>query len=804
MNQKALRTLEYDKIRQRLSGHATTQAGVEQCMAMEPMNDIEQIRLAVRETSDACDRIRRKGNLSFAGVRNVVPSLKRLEIGSNLGMGELLAISSLCTVAGRAKSYGELEEGEERDSLCGYFFALDDCHQLNREITRCIVSEDEMDDNASPTLKQIRRQMGGINARIHAQLNSLLSSHKNELQDAIVTMRNGRYCLPVKAEYKSSFAGMIQDQSSTGSTWFIEPMAVIKLNNEMRDLEIQEQKEIAVILQKLSELASGYTGALLEDYSVLSKMDFIFAKARFSNSYKGTCPKFNEKGRLHIKDGRHPLLDPKKVVPTTIHLGKEFSMLIVTGPNTGGKTVSLKTVGLLQMMGQSGLHIPAFQGSELAVFNEIYADIGDEQSIEQSLSTFSAHMTNIVPILEKADDRSLVLFDELGAGTDPVEGAALAMSILNFLHNMEVRTMATTHYSELKIFALSTDGVENASCEFDVETLSPTYRLLIGIPGKSNAFAISRKLGLEEHFIETASSFIGQQDKAFEDIISDLEKSRQIMERERAEIDRMKREARLMKKRAEEEKQKLEERRNKMMDEANEEARKILQAAKTTADQTIRRINKLGAMGGNQREELEKERTKLRNSLEKNDKKKQKRVMANAKVAKAEELSIGDAVRVISLNIKGTLTSLPNAKGEVNVQMGIMNSTVSVKDIELLKEETLSGPEGTISVSSKKSGKGSGSSQIRLSKSMNVKTEINLIGMNADEAISVLDKYLDDAYLAHLPQVRVVHGRGAGILKQAVHNHLKRLRYVKSYRLGEFGEGNTGVTIVTFDTASDK
>ena len=799
MNKKALKTLEYDKIMERLARFATTPIGKDRCLNLEPMNDIGQIRTALQETTDAADRIRRRGSLSFSGVKDILPSIKRLEIGSSLGIGELLAISSLLTAAARARSFGREEDETPEDSLTGYFNTLEPLAPLNNEIKRCIKSEEEIDDNASPALRQIRRSMGSINGRIHAQLNNLLSTHKNELQDAVVTMRNGRYCLPVKAENKGQISGMVHDQSSTGSTYFIEPMAVIKLNNEMRELEIKEQKEIEVILANLSNQTAAYTEQLHDNLQALAQLDFVFAKAAYSGSYKGSCPLFNERGRIHIRDGRHPLLNPETVVPTTIRLGDDFTLLIVTGPNTGGKTVSLKTTGLLQMMGQSGLHIPAFDGSELAVFNEIYADIGDEQSIEQSLSTFSSHMSNIVPILEKADIRSLVLFDELCTGTDPVEGAALAMSILNYLHNMQVRTMATTHYSELKVYALSTDGVENASCEFNVETLSPTYRLLIGIPGKSNAFAISRRLGLEEHIIETASSYIGHQDKAFEDVISDLEHSRQEMEKEKEEIERLRRDTSILKKRVEEQNRQLQERREKLINQANEEARQILQEAKNTADQTIRRINKLGMSGGNM-QELEEERAKLRSQLKKNDQKKEKRLRAAAKTARAEDIKIGDSVRVISLNMKGTVTSLPNARGDMQVQMGIMNSQVNIKDVELLKVDTLSGPDGAI-VTSKRTGKGSHASQIRVNKSMNVSTEINLIGMNADEAISTLDKYLDDAYLAHLPQVRVVHGRGAGILKNAVHNHLKRLRYVKSYRLGTFGEGNTGVTIVTFDTS---
>ena len=817
MNQKVLQTLEYDKIRERLAACATTEPGRIRCMAMEPMTDISRIRLAVTETNDACGRIRRCGNLSFSGVRDITASLRRLEVGSNLTIREFVSIQSLLQAASRAKAYGRddnsrfTDEDREPDSLEGYFTIIQPLTPLAEELGRCIASEDDLYDSASPKLHQIRRNMAGINNRIHAQLNSLLASHKDKLQDSVVTMRNGRYCLPVRAEYKNQLSGMVQDQSSSGSTYFIEPMAVIKLNNEMRELEIAEQKEIEVILANLSSQAAAYTSQLEIDMKSLSELDYIFARAVYGLSYKGTPPAFNQKRIIDIKDARHPLLDPDKVVPISVRLGRDFTLLIVTGPNTGGKTVSMKTTGLLQLMGQSGLLIPAFQGSQLGVFHEIYADIGDEQSIEQSLSTFSSHMSNIAPILEKADLDSLVLFDELGAGTDPVEGAALAMSILDFLRNMQVRTMATTHYSELKVYALQTENVENASCEFDVETLSPTYRLLIGIPGKSNAFAISRKLGLPQHFIDKANSYIGESNKAFEDVIAELQTSQQEIEREKAEIERLSREARLLKKRAEEQKKQLEDRREKMLNEANEQAQRILQSAKTTADQTIRRVNKLAQAGGSgvDMAALEAERSKLRSQIDKNENKKQKRMHAAVKTARMEDIKLGDTVRVISLNMKGTVTQLPNAKGNLMVQMGIMTSQVNIKDIELLQQEsTLSGPDGNIirtnaagKSSRKGDGKGSGASGIRMSKSMNVSPEINLIGMNTDEARAVLDKYLDDAYIAHLTQVRIVHGMGTGALRNAVHQTLKRMRNVKEYRLGGPGEGSAGVTIVTFDTS---
>ena len=615
------------------------------------------------------------------------------------------------------------------------------------------------------------------------------------LQDAVITMRDGRYCLPVRAEYKSQFAGMVHDQSATGSTLFIEPMAIIKLNNELRELELKEQKEIEMILAALSTELVPYIEPITTDFEILTTLDFIFAKAALSRIYNCSMPKFNRKGYIHIKDGRHPLLDPKKVVPINIWMGKDFDLLIVTGPNTGGKTVSLKTVGLFTLMGQSGLQIPAFDGSELSVFDEVFADIGDEQSIEQSLSTFSAHMTNIVKILNQADSRSLCLFDELCAGTDPTEGAALAISILSFLHNMKCRTMATTHYSELKVFALSTPGIENACCEFNVETLRPTYKLLIGIPGKSNAFAISRQLGLPDYIIDDAKTHLESNDEAFEDLLANLEQSRVTIEKEREEIASYKEEISRLKKNIEQKEERLDERKEKLLKNANEEAQRILREAKETADQTIRNINKLAASSGVGKE-LEAERTKLREKLDKVDKSLSlKNNKGPKKTISPKKLKIGDGVKVLTMNLKGTVSTLPNAKGDLYVQMGILRSLVNIKDLELLDEASVSGP-GLDPAALKRNNTGSG--KIKMAKSFSVSPEVNLIGMTTDEAMPVLDKYLDDAYLAHLPQVRVVHGRGTGALRAAVHKHLKKLKYVKEFRLGEFGEGDTGVTIVTF------
>ncbi len=794
MNQKVLKTLEYHKIIEKLTEYAASEPGKRLCRELEPSSDFEEIVQAQAETADAVARVRQKGSVSFAGISDIGGSLKRLEIGSSLSIHELLAVSSLLTCAARAKNYGRRQESElPDDSLDEMFRSLEPLTNVNNEITRCIISEEEVADDASPGLRHVRRQMKITGDRVHTQLNAILNSSRTMLQDPVITMRDGRYCLPVKAEYKSSFQGMVHDQSATGSTLFIEPMAIIKLNNELRELEIREQKEIEMVLAALSMELVPYVETILINLKLLTKLDFIFARAALARHYNCSMPKFNKNGYIHIKDGRHPLLDPKKVVPINVYLGRDFDLLIVTGPNTGGKTVSLKTVGLFTLMGQSGLQIPAFDGSELAVFDEVFADIGDEQSIEQSLSTFSAHMTNIVRILEKADSHSLCLFDELGAGTDPTEGAALAIAVLSFLHNMKCRTMATTHYSELKVYALTTPGVENACCEFDVETLRPTYRLLIGIPGKSNAFAISQKLGLPDFIIQDAKSRLEEGDEAFEDLLASLEESRVTIEKEREEIASYKSEISRLKSRLEQKEERFDERKDKLIRNANEEAQRILREAKETADQTIRQINKLAQSSGVGKE-LEAERTKLREKLDKVDKNLSlKNEKGPKKTISPKKLKIGDGVKVLTMNLNGTVSSLPNAKGDLYVQMGILRSLVNIKDLELLNEPAISGPGMDLM---KKNNTGSG--KIKMSKSFSVSPEVNLIGMTVDEAIPVLDKYLDDAYLAHLPKVRVVHGRGTGALKAGVHKHLKKLKYVKEFRLGDFGEGDTGVTIVTF------
>ena len=793
MNEKVLRTLEYNKILDQLTEYAFSADAKSRCQKLRPITDRAQIEQLQQQTSDALSRLFKYGSLSFSGVTDIRDSLKRLEIGGALSAIELLRVCSLLESAKRAKAFARSQDDNDQpdDSLTGLFAGIEPLTPLCDEIRRCILSEDEIADDASSTLHSIRRSMRGMNDKIRAQMNSMINNTttRSYLQDTVITMRDGRYCLPVKAEAKSLVPGMIHDQSSTGSTLFIEPMAVVNLNNEYKELQLREQEEIEVILAGLSNLTASYATQLLADYELLTELDFIFARAAFAQTYNGVAPLFNDDGRIHIRKGRHPLLDPKKVVPIDVRLGEDFRLLIVTGPNTGGKTVSLKTVGLLTLMGQSGLHIPASERSELGIFDEVFADIGDEQSIEQSLSTFSSHMVNIIRILEQVNDRSLVLFDELCAGTDPTEGAALAISILSKLHLYGARIMATTHYSELKVYALSTPGVENACCEFDVATLSPTYRLLIGIPGKSNAFAISEKLGLPSDLITDAKGRISKSEGDFEDLIADLEKSRSTIEREQLEINQYKAEIESLKEKLEQKQERLDSSRDKILREANEQAYNILKEAKDVADETIRNFNKYGKAGAPV-SEMEKERTKLRGKMDKAAQKmseQKKASVPNHNVPK--KLRIGDSVKVISMNLKGTVHSLPNARGDLYVQMGILRSLVNINDLILLEEDAAPGTKKFQKTSAGK---------IKMSKSASVSTEINLIGKTTDEAIPLLDKYLDDAYLAHLPSVRIVHGKGTGALRNAVQAHLKRLKYVKSFHLGEFGEGDAGVTIAEF------
>lgn len=787
MNKKTLAKLEYNKIIELLTDHASSFSGKELCRRLKPMTSLSDIQIAQEETGAAFTRIVKKGRPSFGDCNPVNDSLRRLEIGGSLGSGELLRICKLLETAGRAKAYGRHDNADDtEDCLDSYFAQLNPVSILTTEIRRCIIEEDEISDEASPALKHIRRQMAQINDKVHATLSGMVNgSLRTYLQDPIITMRGDRYCIPVKAEYRSQVLGMIHDQSSTGSTLFIEPMAVVKLNNDLKELYGKEQEEIQVILARLSADAAEYISDIQTDYTVLRTLDFIFAKGSLAIDMNASLPLFNTEGRIHIREGRHPLLDKRSVVPITLTLGDTFDLLIVTGPNTGGKTVSLKTIGLFTLMGQAGLHIPALDRSELAVFTEVYADIGDEQSIEQSLSTFSSHMTNIVSFLKKVDDQSLVLFDELGAGTDPTEGAALAISILNHLHMRGIRTMATTHYSELKVYALSTPGVENASCEFDVETLRPTYHLLIGIPGKSNAFAIAGKLGLPNFIIEDAKTRLTEQDESFEDILTDLETSRRTIEKEQETIASYKREIERLKQETQKKQEKLEEQRDRILREANEKAHAILAEAKETADETMRNFHKFGKANISAAE-MERERERIRKKMESTRSGMMKEPAKPKKEYKPSDFKLGESVKVLSMNINGTVASLPDNKGNLTVQMGILRSQVNISDLEIIDETP---------AYLKKTTRAGGKGKIKMSKSLSVSTEINLLGKTVDEAVAELDKYLDDASLAHLSSVRIVHGKGTGALRKGIHQYLRRQKHVRSFRLGEFGEGDAGVTI---------
>ena len=788
MNNKTLIKLEFDKIISMLENEASSFRGKQLCRRLKPVTDLTKIDLLQEQTAAAFTRIIKKGRISFGDAAPVEESLKRLEIGGALNTAELLRICRLLSNTARAKSYGRHDTQEDlADCLDIYFDGLEPLTPLSNEIERCIISEDEISDDASSALKHIRRSINNLNDRVHTTLSGLVNgSLRTYLQDALITMRGDRYCIPVKAEYRSQVQGLIHDQSASGSTLFIEPMAIVKLNNDLKELYVQEQDEILKILASLSEEAAQYIEEIRTDYRSLTDLDFIFARGALALTMRASRPILNEEGRIRIREGRHPLLDQKKVVPITVSLGDEFSLLIITGPNTGGKTVSLKTVGLLTLMGQAGLHIPAGDRSEIAVFRQVYADIGDEQSIEQSLSTFSSHMTNIVSFLKKVDDRSLVLFDELGAGTDPTEGAALAIAILSHLHKRNIRTMATTHYSELKIYALSTPGVENACCEFDVESLRPTYRLLIGIPGKSNAFAISGKLGLPGYIIDDAKKRLSEQDVSFEDLLSDLEASRRTIEKEQAEIAAYKKEAETLKRQAVQKQEKLEEQRDRIIREANEKANAILREAKEVADETIRNFHKFGKENISAAE-MEKERERLRKKIKDTSASASLKTNKPKKTYKPSDFKLGESVKVLSMNLTGTIGSLPDARGNVTVQMGILRSQVNISDLEIIEEVSPYAPKRMNRTAK---------SKIKMSKSLSVSPEINLLGKTVDEAVAELDKYLDDALLSHLNSVRVVHGKGTGALRKGIHEYLRRQKHVKSYRLAEFGEGDAGVTIV--------
>lgn len=789
MNNKSLSTLEYNKIISRLVSFACSDGAKQILHKLEPMTDIDKINTALDYTNDALTRVYRKGSVDFSRIKDIRGSIARLKVGSSLNALELLNISMLLECAAHIKGYYE----QRADSIQPLIDMLDPVTLLNNAIKKCIISEDEISDDASANLRSIRRQKNIAADRIHTELNKILNSPSTRtyLQDYVITTRQGRFCLPVKAEYKSLMPGMVHDQSSTGSTVFIEPAAVVKLNNDIRELELMEQAEIEVILADLSAKAAEYTDSLLSDYEILTNLDCIFAKALLSRHFNCSRPVMNNKGIVNIKKGRHPLIEPHTVVPIDIYLGTDFNLLIITGPNTGGKTVSLKTVGLLTLMAQAGLNIPALEHSDIAVFDNIFADIGDEQSIEQSLSTFSSHMTNTVDILKKADSNSLILFDEIGAGTDPTEGAALAIAILDSLHRRNITTMATTHYSEIKMYALTTDGVENACCEFDVQSLRPTYRLLIGVPGKSNAFAISKKLGLSDNIINDASRRLDSEDIKFEDLVTDLEQSRVTIEREREELNEYKAQIAQLKSELTKKTERLDERTDNIIRKANEEAARILKDAKEYADKTINAMNKHGMTV----KELEKHRSAIREKMNKRQEKLKIEPANNISEHKAHDISefkVGMHVKVLTMNVIGTVSQIHKNKNQVTVLVGSLSTKMDIKNLAILK-----GYKDPAETSSKPKGAGS-SGKIKMSKSSSVSSEINLLGYTVDEAIAVLDKYLDDAYIARIPQVRIVHGKGTGALRSGITSYLHGVPYIKEFRLGQIGEGAEGVTIVTF------
>ncbi|HAB94293.1 MAG TPA: endonuclease MutS2 [Lachnospiraceae bacterium] len=815
MNDKVLHIVEFDKILDQLTENANSAPAKALCKALRPMDNLADIRLAQEETDAALQLLIRKGNVNFGSNRDFGYMFGALSIGSTLTAAELLHLSSFLDNVGRVQAYGTTEDGGKGISALqsgsskpedNLLFDLFDClyplKSLSREIQRCILSEEEISDDASPGLRRVRREISMAGGRIHQQLNKLVNvTLAPYLQDSVVTMRGNRYCIPIKSEYKNQVQGIIHDQSASGSTLFIEPAAIVSLNNQIRELTLQEKQEVEKVLASLSAEAADNLMALKDDAVNMTRLDFIFAKAKLALSQDATMPIFNNRRCLKINRGRHPLIDKKKVVPIDLELGEDYDLIVITGPNTGGKTVTLKTIGLFELMGMAGLHIPAGDRSELALFSDVFADIGDEQSIEQSLSTFSSHMTTIVEILGKVNDGCLCLFDELGAGTDPTEGAALAISILNYLHERGIRAVATTHYSELKVYAMNTPGVTNASCEFNVETLQPTYRLLIGVPGKSNAFAISKKLGLPDDIIDAAREQLSQETQNMEDILADLEAKRIQIQREQEKITSLRESIAKEQKEIRNKEKLLEDRREKILEKANEEARDILADAKKKADKAISELRKTGC--GGDMAAMERTRSSLREQVSKKNEKLSRGQEEQKKGnLKASDLHVGDKVRVISMGLTGIVTALPDSSGKVSVRCGIMNSKAPVSDLALIEEDAFGNPVSGKSRSSMKrafenaGGAGNKQRDLDFSRNQSISTELNLLGMTTDEALNALDKYLDDARMSHLSSVRIVHGKGTGALRKAVHNYLRRQKWVKSYRLGDFGEGDAGVTIV--------
>lgn len=789
MNDKALKTLEYTKIRERLTAQALSPMGKEKCSALVPLDNISEIVREQKETTEAVNMALKKGRLPLGGIKDIRSHLERAEAGGVLAIDELMAVGEFLYVCRKVKNYSKQEnKADTFPVLEDYFAIVKTINNVENEINRCILNEQEISDDASSGLRTVRREIRNANGSIRDKLNSIIYSaaYKTMLQDAVITIRNDRYCVPVRAEYQSSFPGMVHDRSNTGSTVFMEPTAVIQLNNKIKELQSKEKEEIEKILAELTSLVAENVDVMEANMNVIAHLDFVFAKAELSLKMNGSEPKFNNDGIIDIRKGRHPLLDEKAVVPIDINIGRDFSTLLITGPNTGGKTVALKTLGLFTLMGQAGLHIPAFDSSQLAVFDEVFADIGDEQSIEQSLSTFSAHMTNIVKILENVTPNSLVLFDELGAGTDPTEGAALAMAIIQHLHEMRVRTAVTTHYSELKVYALSTDGVENACCEFNVETLRPTYKLLIGIPGKSNAFAISKKLGLPDFVIDSAKEFISSENVKFEDVITDLEISKKsvIYEQERAE--QYRKEAERLKNEVEAQRTKINEQKEKILSDARAEARMVYQQAKEESDRIIKEINKAAREKAGQNK-LNEKRSELKGKVSAMDelieKSRKKKVAA---VKPIKDLKQDDDVYVVSFDRTGTAMSAPDSNGDVMVQCGNMKIKVPLAELTYYEAKKEPKTNSSRNISSK----------VRAGKSQFIASEIDCRGQNVEEGLGNIDKYLDDAYLAGLKTVTIIHGKGTGVLRAAVQKYLRTNPHVKSYRPGTFGEGEMGVTVV--------
>ncbi|WP_129600548.1 endonuclease MutS2 [Anaerophilus nitritogenes] len=785
MNERTLRVLEFEKIKNMLLKHTESSLGKELAKEIIPSTKYEEVVEYQRQTHEATSLILQRGSISLGGVRDLSYYMKRAEIGSFLEPSQLLEVSDTLRAARRIKSFmKEVNEGEDKfPILRGYIRNLFTFKSIEDRINECIVGESEISDHASPILRSIRRSIENKNVAIRSKLNGIISSSQNQkfLQDAIITIRQDRYVVPVKQEYRGNIKGLVHDQSSSGATLFIEPMAIVELNNELKELKLKEKTEIERILKELTDLIGEKSEEIKSNQIILAILDFIFAKGKLAVAMNAVEPNMNQNGFVKIKKGRHPLLDKDQVVPTDIWIGKDFNTLVITGPNTGGKTVTLKTVGLLIIMAQCGLHVPTDYGTELSVFDQIFADIGDEQSIEQSLSTFSSHMTNIVEILKDTKDKSLILLDELGAGTDPTEGAALAISILEHLANNGAKVIATTHYTELKEYALTTKKVENASVEFNVETLSPTYRLLIGVPGKSNAFEISKRLGLDEKIIERSRGLISKEDIEFEDLLTTIEKDRRMAEEERDEAVKLKLMIEKQKKEYEQKYERLMEQKEKIIREAKEEARKLLREAKEESDEIIKSLQQLKNEEDKIRnKKIEESRKKLRDKIEDM----QDGIglgITNTKPPK--NLKAGDNVFLLNLNQKGIVIEKPDDRGEVLIQVGIMKVNVNIKSLRLDQEET-----------QKYSKTGAG--KIMKQKTQSVKSSIDLRGQTLEEAYMDTDKYLDDAYIAGLSEVTIIHGKGTGVLREGIKKMLRGHKHVRTFRDGAYGEGGTGVTIV--------